>query len=510
MLLRKLKFVWIFTFSLAFASYSERADCNKAKTYFQKAKDIGSDTAGLIQNEQFFIKAIELCPSYVEAHNNLGDVYEKQGRFEEAIAEYRKTIELNPDAPYPYFGLGDIYYKTNRYKEAVEWYAKGLKYDPNDQPTIKTLALLKDIQKDSVIKAETIRGMFSTTRGAGEVVSITFGEGLIPFDFNEYNIRHDAESQLNEVGKALKDLSTNSKDVPLEPKNRTIPVFEIAGHTDCIGTDTYNIGLSEKRARSVADYLTMKFNIPAERLKPIGYGERKPISAVSNGLCKSEHSNEGYHALNRRVEIAKKTGEIVTEGGTTRSVTRGIGGMIEQRIILDTGMFYQKKGENMVNVLKEDSRLRSRLDKYFIYFRPLQDCYAYIIQEDSKGKVDLLFPEKNGNPFVRKGQDYWVPSPFGNARELDDTKGEEKIYLLTTSWQLKTEIEEISLKEQVRGAIKSLKTRSTRIIKVVPVSQAVETIPEEELKTKRQKIDSLVERVEGEGGWVKVVRFGHE
>ncbi len=69
-------------------------DCNKAKEIFGKAVKMRQDTAGLIQNEQLFIKAIDLCPSYVEAHNNLGDVYEKQGKYDKAIKEYETVSAL--------------------------------------------------------------------------------------------------------------------------------------------------------------------------------------------------------------------------------------------------------------------------------------------------------------------------------------------------------------------------------------------------------------------------------
>lgn len=485
----KLSSILVYTLLSALFSPAFGEDCSKARQYFEQAKGMGSDTLSLIKAEQLYRKAIELCPSYTEAHNNLGDVYEKQGRFEEAIAKYKKTITLRPDAPYPYFGLGDIYAKTNRPKEAVEWYKKGLKYDPNDRVARQRLSLAEDMQKGGVIKAEMIRGMLSTTRGAGEIVSITFGERLIPFDFDKYDIRSDAKSQLDEIGKALGSVISGSDSATIE----------IAGHTDMIGTDEYNLDLSDKRARSVVNYLSNNFNIPKERLLPKGYGER--VNLCTSGV--SETIDTPCNALNRRVEIVKKT------GGT---VTRGVGGTEEIRvtdepkIAMEAGFFYQKSGEKMVNILNEDKRLRSRSDRYFIFFRPLQDCYAYVIQEDSKGNVSLLFPEKGGDASVKASKDYWVPG-FGKSYTLDDTKGHERIYLVTTSQSIESKMEWLSLKEQVRGAISSLQTR---IIKVVRPSGAVEAVSSDELYKTPQKINAIIERVEGEGGWVRVVRFGHE
>ena len=72
---------------------------------------------------------------------------------------------------------------------------------------------------------------------------------------------------------------------------------EVAGHTDSVGTDAYNQGLSERRAKTVYDYLTGK-GIAADRLSgPNGYGEGKPID--------TNDTSEG-RARNRRTELVKQ------------------------------------------------------------------------------------------------------------------------------------------------------------------------------------------------------------
>ncbi len=68
---------------------------------------------------------------------------------------------------------------------------------------------------------------------------------------------------------------------------------EIAGHSDSIGPEEYNQGLSERRAKGVEEYLISK-GISADRLKPVGYGESNPVA--TNG------TKEG-RAENRRVEL---------------------------------------------------------------------------------------------------------------------------------------------------------------------------------------------------------------
>jgi outer membrane protein OmpA-like peptidoglycan-associated protein len=66
---------------------------------------------------------------------------------------------------------------------------------------------------------------------------------------------------------------------------------EIQGHTDSIATEQYNIGLSNRRANAVKDYLMSK-GIAASRLTTRGMGETSP--AADNGTAAGR-------ALNRRV-----------------------------------------------------------------------------------------------------------------------------------------------------------------------------------------------------------------
>jgi outer membrane protein OmpA-like peptidoglycan-associated protein len=53
--------------------------------------------------------------------------------------------------------------------------------------------------------------------------------------------------------------------------------FEIAGHTDSVGTFAYNFLLSARRAAAVRDYL-IKQGVPAYKMTAVGYGEGFPIA----------------------------------------------------------------------------------------------------------------------------------------------------------------------------------------------------------------------------------------
>ena len=81
------------------------------------------------------------------------------------------------------------------------------------------------------------------------------------FDVNKYNLKPESRVELDKLHELLK-------------KNKTLKI-EVGGHTDSDGDPKQNIELSEKRAKSVVNYLIMK-GIEESRLSYKGYGETKP------------------------------------------------------------------------------------------------------------------------------------------------------------------------------------------------------------------------------------------
>jgi len=69
--------------------------------------------------------------------------------------------------------------------------------------------------------------------------------------------------------------------------------IDVLGHTDSTGSDAYNQALSERRAQSVADYLSMR-GVARARMGIRGYGETQPIAS---------NETEDGRSQNRRVEI---------------------------------------------------------------------------------------------------------------------------------------------------------------------------------------------------------------
>lgn len=106
----------------------------------------------------------------------------------------------------------------------------------------------------------------------------------VNFDFDKATLRPDAVAILNEAVEILKRY----------PELKV----EVAGHTDQCGKEGYNQKLSERRAKTVYDYLTSN-GVDASRLAgPVGYGFSRPLEDKGTHklpTCKSE--------INRRTEL---------------------------------------------------------------------------------------------------------------------------------------------------------------------------------------------------------------
>jgi outer membrane protein OmpA-like peptidoglycan-associated protein len=119
----------------------------------------------------------------------------------------------------------------------------------------------------------------ATVQRVGEGIAVTFPEGLL-FPFNSDQLKLEARTNLRNLAMSLKKY----------PKTNTM----IVGHTDSKGTAEYNQGLSERRARSAANFLAAE-GVPRERLATAGRGESESIAS---------NDTEAGRARNRRVEVA--------------------------------------------------------------------------------------------------------------------------------------------------------------------------------------------------------------
>ena len=110
----------------------------------------------------------------------------------------------------------------------------------------------------------------------------------ILYDVNKFDIREDAALELYRLVTLMK----SHLDLRIE----------LSAHTDCRGSDKYNLALSEKRASAAVDYL-VKEGIDAVRLVPKGYGETKPVNKCDCTVKNGENFSDEEHQQNRRTEI---------------------------------------------------------------------------------------------------------------------------------------------------------------------------------------------------------------
>ena len=153
---------------------------------------------------------------------------------------------------------------------AVTW---GLDAQPKDRMDLTG--------REELTPEEIVRGLIPRyTRGiapALPAVAIT-----VRFDFNSAKIGPAAAQTLRSVGIALQSAELSPYRIRIE------------GHTDNIGSDQYNLKLSERRANSVKQFLIQHYRLAPGRLVTLGRGKQEPMA---------ENETPEGRQKNRRVEF---------------------------------------------------------------------------------------------------------------------------------------------------------------------------------------------------------------
>lgn len=113
----------------------------------------------------------------------------------------------------------------------------------------------------------------------GEGIQVTFDSGLL-YDFDSDVVKADARTNLRELALSLSKYPDSD--------------LQIIGHTDSQGSDSYNQTLSERRARSAANYLSSQ-GVASSRIMTRGLGEMEPVAT---------NDTDAGRMANRRVEVA--------------------------------------------------------------------------------------------------------------------------------------------------------------------------------------------------------------
>lgn len=143
---------------------------------------------------------------------------------------------------------------------------------------------------------------------------IEIGEKIL-FDLDKATIRPESNGLLDEIVAVIRD-------------NPQIRKIAIEGHTDSDGSDSYNLKLSDDRAKAVRTYLN-EHGIEASRLTAKGFGETKPIG--DNGTSKGRDDNRRVEFLIVEQEQVTKTYEVDPKTGKKRQVEDAGGGDADKK-----------------------------------------------------------------------------------------------------------------------------------------------------------------------------------
>lgn len=127
----------------------------------------------------------------------------------------------------------------------------------------------------------------ATVERVGEGIQVTFDSGLL-FAFDSDVIQSQARANLSELARSLGRYDKSS--------------LMIVGHTDDVGSDSYNEDLSQRRASAAASYLRNQG--VSRQITTRGVGEREPVM---------ENSTDAGRQRNRRVEVAIYASEALQD-----------------------------------------------------------------------------------------------------------------------------------------------------------------------------------------------------
>ena len=153
--------------------------------------------------------------------------------------------------------------------------------------------LLAACSSDEPVETASTQGAGSTTQTgaassqAGAPGSLEdFNQNVgntVYFGYDRYDLTAEAQSQLQKEAAWLQQYPQHA--------------LTVEGHCDERGTREYNLALGERRANSVANYLTA-LGIDKSRISTISYGKERPICTDSNEACYSQN-RRGVTAINQ-------------------------------------------------------------------------------------------------------------------------------------------------------------------------------------------------------------------
>lgn len=210
---------------------------NRIDSLQDKTKQVAAD---IDENKQYMQQYEKTQDEKMQNMNVRMDTFEKQ------LKEYKDLVTKKPVVPFS--GVTDPNGKPKKSGKD----GKDTNVGGNNAPSDGS----ENINKDDIYRMDQIY-----------------------FETNSSYLKKESYAQLNKLLEILK----------ANPEMKIM----VLGHTDYVASDSYNIWLSGRRSRRVADYL-IDNGVPAANVSSMGFGKQSPVA---------DNSTDEGRALNRRVEI---------------------------------------------------------------------------------------------------------------------------------------------------------------------------------------------------------------
>jgi outer membrane protein OmpA-like peptidoglycan-associated protein len=171
------------------------------------------------------------------------------------------------------------------------------------KPMTRGLSMTAAPQVDASVKAKEVSFLDSLRNRKTRSLSLGEREQIaeiastkpkvdleIQFDYNSADISKTSLTTVQELGKALSNPGLKGS------------TFVVAGHTDAVGSEPYNLDLSERRADTIKHVLVEKFGIASNDLVTVGYGKTK-LKDAGNPTA----------PINRRVQVVNMDAKTASQ-----------------------------------------------------------------------------------------------------------------------------------------------------------------------------------------------------
>lgn len=150
-------------------------------------------------------QAVMFRPQFTMAHYNLGVIYKKQGKFEDARKQFRRVLELDPAAVKAQLEIGLIYEEQGFFDDARDAYDKAREMSYFDPDVKAALEDLEAHKADDRNRAPTNLGMnpFDRLQGEGDSANYETARAAAEGRQSGYQSDANAQSMLPMLGKVL-------------------------------------------------------------------------------------------------------------------------------------------------------------------------------------------------------------------------------------------------------------------------------------------------------------------